>query len=1094
MSADLRHLDDFYAEYGYFANLDNLYHGAYQRVANTLSTVFTQISNVRIGWDRIMSEEHCILHKESRVVPIIGDISLRSKRRSLETKIVTKELMSLPYPTTNGYFILDGIEWAIVSLDVAYSTMIKVTKPPSQEEDKIKWEIEMRVETYKSDEYKSSTVFMDQEDRIGVYVNSMYKELGIPKSKLKTKRYVNAYIVYKMLKPEGSISTFIDDVANLIPTNHPRGKHMMYLMQTINRFNKVDTEEEYIECINSTVNCTLKKGNNKEENEDHVSVYKIVKDIVQRNFLSYPNITDKQRLDMLLIMIITLIARRIGSISTAEPDRLIYKKIDTPGFQFERKAVMDIYAVDRMVKEYTSQNQSLSYEENFNILAKLQEVSSGILNRLRSKTIMSYYRPRDEISMQNLSKRSILDVYSHIRRVRVNISEEQQSVTVRDLTVDQFGFYCAFETNDGKEAGLNKYLASTAIITDEIPLDLVERLIKDHRIEEKGSPLLMPSTEYYPTMINGIMSGFYKKEIIESIRKKRRFDKRYRFMSVSLLSENNFIDFLYIYTDKGRIMRPLLRVDGDEEYVEYLDQYEINHRDYVISMLGKPYGEESSYYTHREVNPSSMLGLSASMMPFSNYNNAARVAFESNMSKQAVCQDPVLRRGLTDDVRTLRYGHTELVSTRMSRQFNDGVRRTGCNIVIAIFPLGWNMDDSLVFKKQSIDRGLFVNSKTRYQRVDIMNISMIPTRLDLSKKTESDIISTDNIIRQNLPEHRFDHNGIINEGMTVKKDGIVATYLKKIVDEYDDVVGRVMNTFHKDVRVEMVKEVKVDTSSYYNIIAKCTTIPQVGDKFAARYSQKGVTGKTINNDMLPYTKSGIVPDVVVNPHSIPSRMTVGMLLEILMNKAVACGEDLGEEVNEMIKDGYYDATPFVDKDYLDLIKTIEKHGVNIKEDMYNPMTGEKVEGGVFLGICNYMCLKHFVDDKMFYRTVGPTKFTSRHPTEGKSEGGGLRFGIMEFDSLIAHNATNTIMDKTRNETDSFITYVCERCHSILNVPDLPCAKCKMHYLSKYEGKRNATSSSIRKAKKFSEVDTTNSFRMTVQYMNAAGINVLAETV
>lgn len=198
-----KYLDKFFNEYGYLGNLDNLYHSSYQRIVNTITEAFPFIRKVKVDYDSVMSEKYCILNKLYRTVTITGSID--GKRT---------KLLELPYPTEKGYFILDGLEWSIISLDVAYSTMLKVIEPDASEINKIKWEIEMRNEKTGSSPYRSTFLFMDINDRIGVYINTFNSMLCTPRSNSKTYRYLNPYVVYKILNPSATPNTFRDDITD----------------------------------------------------------------------------------------------------------------------------------------------------------------------------------------------------------------------------------------------------------------------------------------------------------------------------------------------------------------------------------------------------------------------------------------------------------------------------------------------------------------------------------------------------------------------------------------------------------------------------------------------------------------------------------------------------------------------------------------------------------------------------------------------------------------------------------------------------------------------------------------------------------------
>ncbi|RKO85324.1 hypothetical protein BDK51DRAFT_15736 [Blyttiomyces helicus] len=483
---------------------------------------------------------------------------------------------------------------------------------------------------------------------------------------------------------------------------------------------------------------------------------------------------------------------------------------------------------------------------------------------------------------------------------------------------------------------------------------------------------------------------------------------------------------------------------------------------------------ESDDCTHYEIHPSLQFGIAASTMPYANYNQAARITFGSSMANQAISHDPKMYKMIRDDVCSLWYGHREISYTYMSKRLTGDKIRTGCSVFIAMLPNGYNMDDALVIKRQSLERGLFTSTKKRYQRVENHKASHIGVRLNFEEPNMKDVRSKNGIVRAYLDDYRYSSDGVINEGMLLGERQEIATRLHRDIEDYKRTRDDVRNIFRKQMRIKRVIRSNDDISNFYNVVAESTRVPIIGDKFASRLGQKGVCGMIFDRTELPYTEDGMVPDIVMNPHSIPSRMTVGHLIEMFIGRAAA------ENFKGEFESGRFEATAFVKYNYKLLIDFVKGTASKYGEKMYNPRTGDLMEGEVFTGICHYYALKHQVDDKIFYRTLGPVKFTTKHPTEGKSEQGGLKMGIMEIDGLIAHGSVETILDKTRKETDDILTYACDTCGSILNTKGAACIACSFECACDQKGCDTCMQQT--------EVKTTNSFAMTVQFMKSAGVN------
>ncbi|CAK9189272.1 unnamed protein product [Sphagnum troendelagicum] len=1072
------HMDEFFDENGYFGNIDKLYKSSYDRIAKKVHEYFPSITEIRLAYDDVVSSEECVLTKKTRMVPMYGYIG--------RTQYL---LMNIPYPTKKCYFIVDGIEWAIISLDVSYSTMVKVLSPPADEVGKIRWIAYMRTEAYESD-YKETRVFMTEENEVRLNVSTMFTRLGQSQIKSMVKRCVNPYVVYKILMEDsGTPEEFEQHIRRWLMSDNRRYED--YITPIFEPFNQGNNGGSIDQC-KSSARLTLDELISKDVPEDKAKsgsvkartskakklafdeAWEILVGISSEDFLASSLRNKYQKVEMLAYMIAKLIERTVGPPCDDERDKLIYKKVDAPSFMIERTIVNELHRLKITIDKDNGQDGVATKIEN--------SINRVVTTSLKTRRLQSYYSVSEDTHMQILGKRSELDIFCHVRRLRANTGSENTNMSVRQLAPDRFGFECFAETNEGVESGLNKYLALTAIISDELPNDLVTELLSKHVEGYSSDKFMRYSREAkYSIFLNGFFVGKSTTNLKEHIRSVRREHPSYRDVSVCTFGDSEF--HVYVYTDKGRLVRPFLRkfptstvssgststvssgsgsgsrASSSRDYIEYLDQFEVNDPDHKITL----HNDNKPNCTHKEINNLTMFGLSASMMPFPEHNQAARLTFESSMAKQALCYDPEFRRIITDDVRTLIYGHDEIVGTSMSRRFNQGKRKTGSNIVIAVLPGGYNMDDGLIFKKEAIDRGLFNNIKRRYQRVEVNSTTMIPARTDASRIGNRDIYYGNGIVRYDLKPYRYSKTGIINKNAFIGKTGHVGTYLEENVDLMSDAAKKVKNTFHRDMRVKNVIERKLDSTTFYNIVAESCTVPGVGDKFASRYSQKGVISKVTGRADLPYTESGLVPDILINPHSIPSRMTIGHLLEMIMGKLVASGIDpikYGEE--------YYDASPFRGIDYGELIHELQKSGFEIKEAMYNPHTGEKMEGKVYIGVCHYMALKHYVEDKMFYRTQGPIKYLTRQPTEGKSEGGGLRMGEMDFDALTSHNAGKTIITKSKDNVDEITIYICDNCNSTLNSPDDSCAFCM--------------------SKNLVQTTIPNGLRMTMHYMNAAGIN------
>ena len=425
-----------------------------------------------------------------------------------------------------------------------------------------------------------------------------------------------------------------------------------------------------------------------------------------------------------------------------------------------------------------------------------------------------------------------------------------------------------------------------------------------------------------------------------------------------------------------------------------------------------------STYTHCEIHPSMILGVCASIIPFPDHNQSPRNVYQSAMGKQAIgiyCSNFNMRMDTLAYV--LFYPQKPLVTTRSMEFLHFKDLPAGINSIVAIMCYtGYNQEDSIIMNQNSIERGLFRSAFFRtYQ-----------TQENQGDKKE-EIIEVPNKetcsgLRHGLYS-KLDVDGIISPATRVSGDDIIIGKTNKI-----EKVDMKTSKKKKDISIAMrssengiVDQVMITTDydGYKMVKIKCRSIriPQIGDKFASRHGQKGTIGMTYKQEDLPFTIEGISPDIIVNPHAIPSRMTIGHLIECLASKVASIRGDEG------------DATPFQDVT-VDAISNdlhllgYQKHG---NETVYNGFTGRKMNMMIFFGPTYYQRLKHMVDDKIFSRGRGPVQILTRQPTEGRARSGGLRFGEMERDCMISHGAARFLKERLMDVSDRYRVHVCENC-------------------------------------------------------------------
>lgn len=635
---------------------------------------------------------------------------------------------------------------------------------------------------------------------------------------------------------------------------------------------------------------------------------------------------------------------------------------------------------------------------------------------------------------QNMDKTNYLAIISQLQRVSSMLPSERENFKARILHPTHYGRFCPIETPEGTEIGLRKNLSLMARVSTRIDLD-EEKFLK----ELKSTGVDEENTEGTEVFFNGTFIGNVNspEDFIGNMKDKRRGGELP--IQMNMKYDPHFGE-VSISTEPGRVLRPLIIVDegvsrlrdehllrmgqgemtwGDlisEGVIEYLDASE--EESALVALFEE---EVTPQHTHIEIDSIDLFGVVTSLVPYGNHDQSSRLNRGSKTQKQALglYSANYLTR-LDTDVSILQYPQKPIV-----RSFVYDTIQTypaGQNLVVAIMTYeGYNMEDALVLNKGSVDRGIGRSFYFKpYSAVEMNYEGGLKDEIAIPEKDASGYKTEESY-------SLLEADGVINPEADVEDGKVLIGKMSppKFLSEARELSIRAKkesSVYMKQGEKGTVESVFITEDNEGNKIVQVKTrdlrIPELGDKFATSHGQKGVIGMVADEEDVPFTSKGIRPDIMFNPHGLPSRMTVGYLLELLAGK-VGCAK--GE-----IMDG----TSFSGVGKAELEDQLKELGFRYdgKETMYNGITGKKMGAKIFIGNLYYLKLKYMVANKIHGRASGKVALLTRQPIEGRARGGALRLGEMEQQALVAHGAS--LLLKERYDSDKVVLPICTKCGSI----------------------------------------------------------------
>lgn len=734
--------------------------------------------------------------------------------------------------------------------------------------------------------------------------------------------------------------------------------------------------------------------------------------------------TKKQRADLLAFMVKKYLLTLTGDLSVDIRDDYNHKRVETAG-------ELCYFLFRLLYKKFqkTCIAQIKNRKPDISNFLRTSGITTGILYSFSSGYwgVQRNTYIRTGVSQVVNPKVSLLANYSSLRRVVIPESKdgkEAKTSEIRQIHPSSLFLICPVETPEGKGVGTVLNMAVFCNVTTGISTCEIMDLINYFNKIVICSCLKKDKDNCLPILING--SPFERLGHANTIKKINFLND----VNISIVVNHN-LKVIEIFSDSGRLIRPvfdLKKIIKFKEQIEpsfnfflknqlirYVDINEI----YSSSIAIEPSDISSNPNTQfnlMELHPCGMFGIVAGIIPFSDRTQSARNCFYTSMVKQAIGFIPCHNLKTETISHTLNYPQKPLITTDIA-EFN-GINDypNGINAIVAIACYtGYNQEDSIILNKASIDRGLFGTITYNTYTAEENRNGIVEERID---------IPIDSVKIRDYNYSLLGTNGIVKLRQKVKKgDVLIGKITIKNKNEEEKIVDNsIVIQQGEDGYVDRITDNIINGCRIVKIVIGQIRIPEIGDKFCSGMAQKGTCGMIYSQEDMPFTSCGMVPDIIINPNCIPSRMTINQIISTVMGKLYLV------DPQPKFKRG----TPFMENSTTileDLCEELTKHGFDSTgaETMYSGFTGRRIKSKIFMGPTYYHRLKHMVKDKMHARSHGQVTTLHRQPNCGRSQGGGLRFGEMEKDCILVHGATQFLNERMFLYSDPFQVDICTDC-------------------------------------------------------------------
>ena len=955
-----------------------------------------------------------------------------------------------------GYFIINGSEKTVLGQERAAENKVYCYNI-SKNQPKYTWSAEIKsVPDFKCISPKQISMMMSSKNNgFGFPVL-----IQIPR----VKQPVPLFVLFRAL---GVISD--KEICEKILLNIDSKKHQIMLdalQGCIIDSNKIMTREDAVKLITSyamytPINMDKETGAKKK--------YEFTLEILNNDLFPHCH-NETQKIYFLGYMANKLFQAHFEWIKSDDRDAYINKRVDLTGTllnnlfrNYFNKLVKDMEK--QVIREINggSWKSTDSYENIINLtniykIIKSATIENGLKRALATGDFGIKHTNSNKVGVaQVLNRLTYVSSLSHARRISTPTDKSGKLIPPRKLHNTCWGFLCPAETPEGQSVGLVKnlsYMTHVTIHSNSTPLhEYVMPYIVDIRNLQA-----IEMFDKVKVFINGAWVGISDNPVeLYNMLKEKKY-KGIINIYTSIVFDYKMKE-IRVCNDAGRLSRPLLKVKNnnvlitnsvlkklkektltwdqlftdctiDESVLEYIDPEEQSWS--LIAAHPCDLSKESDEihkYTHCEIHPSTIFGILASCIPFPEHNQSPRNTYQCAQSKQAMGVYVTNYENRMDKTAyVLNYPTRPLVDTRTMNLIKLNEIPSGTNVIVAIMThTGYNQEDSLLFNKGSLDRGLFVatiyHTEKDEDKQKINGDEEIRCKPDTSK--------TKGMKFGNY--NKVNNKGVVPENTLIENRDIIIAKMTPIKENKNDHT-KIIKYEDQSKIFKTTEETYVDKNyidrngdgyNFAKVRLRTIRKPVIGDKFSSRHGQKGTIGNIIPEEDMPYTSSGVKPDIIINPHAIPSRMTIGQLKETILGKTLV---SLGL---------FGDGTSFGNFEVADICKELLKVGYesNGNELMYNGLTGEQLESSIFMGPVFYQRLKHMVSDKAHSRSIGPMVNLTRQPAEGRSRDGGLRFGEMERDCMISHGASRFTRGRMYDSSDKYQVHVCKKCGLIASYND-----------------------------------------------------------